>query len=415
MKILFTAPRFHTNQAAIVKELTENGHDVRYFVVFIGATEDHSVIKPLVLKPSKTTVREKRRLLKNVDESTVESAIGGHFIPNFKFFKKAFEGFMPDVVICREKTNLTLHAKYMCDKYNIPCVLYDQESVYPLIKKKSAVQAKSNNSFLKRLFLKAESVFNTDKRLLKKMRNASGFPTVHMTPVQYSKLPKELSLSTKAENTYFIPFIAEKQNGIAKRNYFDGQALKILSVGKFRDYKNLKILPDALEILIKSGFNNWSLTIVGQVSNADEKQYLDELLKNFADKGLNEKVKILTNVPFSQMGDIYLANDLFILTSKREVASVAVIEAMSYGLAVVTTDYNGTASYVTDAGGGYVFETENAKNLADKIMLAAPDIKSLGQNAANYVSENLQFGNYYNAMSAMLEKEFNMHMDGECQ
>lgn len=414
MKILFTAPRFHTNQSAIVKGLKEKGHDVRYFVVFVGATEDHSVVEPLVLKPSRTTVKEKKALLKTSDESSVESIIGGHFIPDFKFFLRAFEDFMPDVVICREKTNLTLYAKYMCDLHGIPCVLYDQEPIYPSAKKEKTRPAQTkNNSILKRISAKADKLFNGDRRLISKMRAASGFPTVHMTPVMFDRLPKETPEGGKKDKTFFIPFIGEYHAEASARVYREKGVLRILSVGKFRDYKNLKILPDAMEEMIKCGFDGWFLTIVGQAASPDEKEYYNDVSLAFADKGLGDKVKILLNVPFSGMGQIYSDNDLFVLTSKREVASVAIIEAMSYGLAVVSTNYNGTASYAVDAGAGCVFETENAKDLADKIALISADVEKLGKNAADFVEKNLQFGNYYGVLSDMLKKEFDLQTDGD--
>lgn len=415
MKFLFTAPRFHTNQSAIVKGLTEHGHEVRYFVVYVGATEDHSVIRPLALKPSRTTVREKKAYSRQYNESEVEGLIGGRFIPDFAFFKKAFEEFMPDVVICREKTNLTLYAKALCDQHRIPCILYDQEPVYPAAKEKTgSPQAKqaAASSFSHRLSVKLDRTLNPDRRRLAAMRASSGFPTVHMTPVQYSRISAESSGTPRESGTYFIPFIAEAHPEAIGRTYRGDGVLHILSVGKFRDYKNLKILPDTMELLQANGFSDWSLTVVGQVSNSDEKQYRDDLLHAIAEKGLEDKVRVIENVPFQEMGAIYSTHDLFLLTSKREVASVAVIEAMSYGLAIISTDHNGTASYVTDAEGGYVFETGNAKDLADKIRLAAGEVQRMGQNAATYVAEHLQFENYAAAMAQMLEKEFDLHMGG---
>ena len=50
MKILFVAPRYHTNQTYIVKTLREKGHNVYFFVSRIGKTEDHSIIRPKIIK-----------------------------------------------------------------------------------------------------------------------------------------------------------------------------------------------------------------------------------------------------------------------------------------------------------------------------------------------------------------------------
>ncbi|MCC8146263.1 MAG: hypothetical protein LIO93_07465 [Bacteroidales bacterium] len=58
MRILFTAPRYHTNQVPIVKGLLGKGHEVRYFVVFKGASEEYTFCEPTVLKPSKGMLRQ---------------------------------------------------------------------------------------------------------------------------------------------------------------------------------------------------------------------------------------------------------------------------------------------------------------------------------------------------------------------
>ena len=129
MRILFTAPRFHTNQVPVVKGLKAAGHDVRYFVAFTGATEDHSDCVPTVLRPSRTTVREARTLSRKKGEGEAESVFGGHFIPALPSLQRAFETYMPDLVICRGKTNLTLCMNALCARHRIPCVLYDQEPV----------------------------------------------------------------------------------------------------------------------------------------------------------------------------------------------------------------------------------------------------------------------------------------------
>ena len=192
MKLLYTAPRFHTNQAPIVKGLVEKGHEVRYFVVFVGATEDHTYCEPLVLKPSKTTLRQKKKLSKTKTESEIESIIGGRFIPDYAFLKKAFEDYMPDVVICRERTNLTLCVKSLCDKHSIPCILYDQEPIYPAVSPNgSSDKTAKKNSLKTRAIIKLERKLDPDKRMLMKYRGTSGFPKVHMTPVKYSCLLKE--------------------------------------------------------------------------------------------------------------------------------------------------------------------------------------------------------------------------------
>ncbi len=412
MKFLFTAPRYHTNQVPIVKGLKERGHEVRYFVVFIGATEDHTHCEPLVLKPSRTTVREKRKLEKTMSAEVVESKIGGHFIPDYAFLKQAFEAYMPDVVICREKTNLTLCVKTLCNDDRIPCILYDQEPLYPL--KASEIYAKKaqEHSFLKRIQIKLNRVLNPDLRMLQQMRSTSGFPTVRMTPVKYRRLPKERSEGQSDGNAFFVPFVAEQTAAAANREYCKNGVIHILSVGKFRDYKNLPILVDTAKLLAEKTEFVWQITIIGQAFNKDEVAYYQKLEQTIREAGLEEKIKLKTNLPYYAMSEEYLKSDVFILTSKRETASIAILEAMANGLAVISTDYNGTASYIEDAKCGTTFETENAESLCRAIeRTIGTGVMQLGCRAHKVAVEAFSFENYYSALQDMLDVRFGITID----
>ena len=307
MKFLFTAPRFHTNQVPIVKGLTEKGHEVRYFVVFVGATEDHANCEPLVLKPSRTTEREKRKLDKTLIPSNVESTIGGRFIPDFTFLKRAFEDYMPDVVICREKTNLTLCVKALCDMHRIPCVLYDQEPLYGLeATTANHIMQPQRNSLMKRIQIKLSRMLNPDLKMLQQMKRTSGFPTVRMTPVKYRRLPKDLSEEQGDVNAFFVAFVAEQIPAAENREYCRDEVVHILSVGKFRDYKNLPILIDAAKLLMKQAAFSWHITIIGQASNEDEIAYYKKMVQAIREAELEEKIEMKTNLPYQSMSKEYL-------------------------------------------------------------------------------------------------------------
>lgn len=395
MKILFTAPRFHTNQVPIVKGLIEKGHEVRFFVVFEGATEDHTDCQPTVLKPSRYTIREKKRLSKTKSESDVESIIGGHFIPDFSFLKEVFFTYMPDAVICREKTNLTLCVYALCRQKNIPCVLYDQEPVYPL---KENENRKSENatpvSFFSQLQKRIEKRMNPDLVRIYNLRSAVGFPVVRMTPVKYKMLPRSLSFTEPMEHTYFVPFCAEAHPEALHREYCPDGVCRFLCIGKFRDYKNVKLAVEAASLLEKN--RAWTLTLIGQVSNSDEKAYYEDVCRLIKESNLTDQIEVKMNIPHPKIGNEYLKHDVLVLPSKREMASVSVVEAMSFGLPVISTNYNGTASYVEENKAGFIFQTENAQSLAEcmnRIMNC--DVGCIGKNALKAVHSKYSFENYY--------------------
>ena len=52
MRILFVAPRFHTNQVDAIRSLVACGHQVWFHAATIGPVEDHSEVVPHVHTPS---------------------------------------------------------------------------------------------------------------------------------------------------------------------------------------------------------------------------------------------------------------------------------------------------------------------------------------------------------------------------
>lgn len=404
MKILFTAPRFHTNQVPIVKGLIEKGHEVGYFVTFIGAIEDHSLCKPIVLKPSEYTTREKKRLSRTDSESNTESIIAGHFIPDQNMLIDVFVSFMPDVVICREKTNLTLHVHSLCQEHKIPCILYDQNPVYP-IKIKTGYE---NNArcFLEGFRKRIEKRINADLRRSYRLRAEIGFPITRMTPVEYEKLPRSLSLKKPLGNTFYIPFVAERYPEAIGREYCKDGICRFLCIGKFRDYKNLKLIVEAAALVNKG--KKWMISLVGQVSNHDEQEYYEMICNMIKELQLTDRFQIKTNIPHDQIGKEYLEHDIFVLPSKREKASISILEAMSYGLPVISTDYNGTASYIIEGETGFIFPSENSTALADRMEeIMEADIRTVGRKALEEAQTHYSFENYYKRFQRMLDEGIN--------
>ena len=50
MKIAFLAPRYHSNQISLIKYLLKNKNKVSFYVTRIGKSEDHSSLKPAIIK-----------------------------------------------------------------------------------------------------------------------------------------------------------------------------------------------------------------------------------------------------------------------------------------------------------------------------------------------------------------------------
>ena len=197
------------------------------------------------------------------------------------------------------------------------------------------------------------------------------------TPVLYSNCPKLAEDETLtwncAPHTYVLPFVYASGVKEHKRLTDIDRVVRILDVGKYRDYKNHYIVADAASILKARGRDDFHINVVGQVSNTSEEQYFAELDTYIQEKGLSEYMQLHKNIPYREMDNLYIQHDMLVLPSKREVAGMVVLESMANGLCTISTDANGTAAYVLLANGGSVFDHTSAEDLADKIEMYLDD------------------------------------------
>ena len=386
MKFLFVAPRYHTNQIPIIKGLLESGHKVKFLVIYKGSTENYEELAPESIKYSFFTKLKYNRILSRKGEVKAENWLIHNFKPKITYIYRYLKEYEPDIVILRDRSKLSRIVYLICRLIGIKnVILYNQE---PL-----------NGEWL--------------KSKLKKLLARIVFPKVRYTPVKYINLiNKPNNNSIKEKNAYFIPFVQYIEDSSINRGYAKDDFIKILVVGKYREYKNLTILVDTLTHLTK--YKNFHITVIGQVTNSIEQNYYENMNSLIMKNNVQNCITLLRNIPFNKMKEIYLQHDIFVLTSKREIASIAVLEAMANGLCIISTDNNGTAFYVTEGNAGLLFESDNSSDLASKIatLLDAPNlISQYGKNAINYIKNYCSFSNYYNALKQMLKAEFRLNLD----
>ena len=406
MRILFTAPRFHTNQVPIVKGLIEKGHEVRFFVAFEGAIEDHRYCQPLVLKPSRYTVREKKRLSKVMDESDVESAIGGRFVPDFAFLKAAFTSFMPDMVICREKTNLTACVYALCRQNHVSCILYDQEPLYPgKIEKDlnpSSQKRKSINEIIQTIMRRKLS---PDMRQSVRFREKYGFPKQRITPVKYMVGYPPAHFGNHFGNGWYVPLVYTLPEEASPTPINPSEPVQLLCVAKYRPYKSLPVLLNAMNQT--RDLSNWRLTVIGQMRTDDEISYYGEMAHEVQAMGLTDRIRLLKDVPYAEMPEVYAKHHLLILPSKKETFGMTVLEAMGYGLDVIVSDGCGVAFCAEEAGSS-IFQAGNAKSLSDAIrarLIEPTQITLQGQKNTEYIRKQFSFSTYYDCLHAVIQNE----------
>ncbi|MDW5298976.1 MAG: glycosyltransferase family 4 protein [Sedimentibacter sp.] len=394
MNILFIAPRFHTNQFLIVKGLLKNGHKVNFFVQSFGATEDHSLVSPILMQESFVS-KFINRIIKCINNGNINKDSNLSilfFFPSFIWLYKNIKDFKPDVVVFRNRNLTTLVGNIICKVLKIKArILYNQTELY---------SGNNKRTDIKEYFLSIIKTFL--------------FPSVRITPVLFSDFKNKNKNKRISPQDYFVPFINEVDESALNRKYFKSDKINILDVGKYRDYKNHFLLVDAIKHLRNP--QNLKVTIIGQISSEQEENYFSNLQEYIKSKKLEQVIHLRKNVEFKCMSNIYRENDIFILTSKKEVASISILESMANGLVTISTDSNGTASYILEGVNGYIFKTMDSISLSsiiNKLISNQSLIERMGRKGMDVIMNSYSFDEFYSAFNNVLETEFELSLVSE--
>lgn len=133
---------------------------------------------------------------------------------------------------------------------------------------------------------------------------------------------------------------------------------------------------------------DWILKIYGPVSDIN---YLREIKKKINNLSLQDNVKIYEPVFDNEKKEkIFLNSDCFLLPSKSENFGMSIVEALSYGIPILTTE--GTPWKVLksiNAGKIINFSQENLTvSLREMLNMSEQELIKMGLNGRNYLLEN---------------------------
>jgi len=159
----------------------------------------------------------------------------------------------------------------------------------------------------------------------------------------------------------------------------------VSTVGNIRRVKGHDIFIRAAATVTQE-FPNVSFSIAGEVLEPD---YFNEL------KELVRELKLTGNVRFdsgvTNLQEYLSAADIFVLPSRSEGFSNAIIEAMAASLPVVATNVGGNAEAVEDGVSGFIVPPEDIAALSDAIlrMLSNPaKAEEMGASGRERVKDN---------------------------
>ena len=170
--------------------------------------------------------------------------------------------------------------------------------------------------------------------------------------------------------------VALVHNGISeyqsKPKTADISSCRLISVARFEEPKDQATL---LKAIADVPYQNWHLQFVGSGPTLDSCRKLANELGLTQVEFLGER---------SDVAELLVQADLFVLSSLSESLPVSVIEAMRAGLPVVATDVGGMAELVVDGQNGYLVAPKDVNQLCQRLadLMTEPQLRQQMGSAA---------------------------------
>ncbi|MFA6369197.1 MAG: glycosyltransferase family 4 protein [Candidatus Shapirobacteria bacterium] len=176
-----------------------------------------------------------------------------------------------------------------------------------------------------------------------------------------------------------------KKNG--KVVLFSPARLFSLTTGQLNKQKNLALVFEALELLIKEKTNEFVLvSISNEVYGGEVKRKAKEKMeKMIKEKGLEGKVELIPVIDPDEMPQYYAGCDIVCVPALYETFGLMYLEAMAAGKVVIASNTGGPKEFIVDGENGYFVDPENAIKLATLLKTLINDQKlreRIGKNAA---------------------------------
>ncbi|TAH33397.1 glycosyltransferase [Candidatus Saccharibacteria bacterium] len=152
--------------------------------------------------------------------------------------------------------------------------------------------------------------------------------------------------------------------------------LKLLFVGRLSPQKNLPLLLQALAHYASTYDKDFHLTIAG---NGELREALESQVKEY---GLGKQVTFVGSLSGKELEDTYESADIFLLSSFVESFGIVLIEAMTKGLPIVSTDIPAVRNVVQDGTNG-ILAAQEPQAFAEGVHRIASDKKLYEKMSSN--------------------------------
>jgi len=161
-------------------------------------------------------------------------------------------------------------------------------------------------------------------------------------------------------------FIDKKHILKSKKEIRQSKSLNLIYVGRLTKTKGFHDLITVMKQLD----NNFKLTVIGEGPLEDEAKKLSN-------------IKLIGKVPNEKIFDYHDQNHIFILPSYTEVFPLTILEAMSRGLAILTTKIPGIDEIIRNRQNGFLFSPGDVDKLKQFLLFCISEedkIKAISEN-----------------------------------
>lgn len=177
---------------------------------------------------------------------------------------------------------------------------------------------------------------------------------------------------------------------------------RILFISNMVRTKGPILLVEALAILKNRGLK-FEAVFAGNWFNDNCKADFDPLIDRH---GLGDIVKYLGPVYGQAKDDLFKSGDIFAYPSYNDCLPLVLLEAMSYGLAVVSTTEGAIPDLVVEGKTGYLIERHAIEGLANRLqaLIEDPDLRNrMGKEARRHFLANFTWDIFEQRFCAALE------------
>lgn len=221
---------------------------------------------------------------------------------------------------------------------------------------------------------------------------------VHCVSGSIKKEAEKYGLSSKKARVIY-PSVEPEVFLPNNQKVIDSKIFKIISVGNLVWMKGYEYALMAVKILVDQGVN-LTYQIVG-----DGEDY-QHILFTVHDLGLSQVVHLVGKISTNQVIQKLQHADVLLLPSLSEGISNAVLEAMSCGLPVVTTDCGGMTEAVTDGIEGFVVPVRDPYAMAGAILrlVQVPSVcLRMGKASRNRILQEFNLINQIDAFAELYQ------------